>query len=155
MRTSLRHLGINDANYKVLKLLPLVYVAWAKGEIEPERQRRILHLGHNHFAIGEQGEKLLRAWMKERPSKAFFMEGLHDVLRLARSGDEWGFDVDELQRLLAHSEAIARTTAEAMDAPTSVTPEEDRALAEVARELRVDDGESWAALLRELDGAAA
>jgi hypothetical protein len=40
-----------------------------------------------------------------------------------------------------------------MDAPTSVTEAEERALAEIARELGVDDGESWAALLRELQAA--
>jgi hypothetical protein len=39
----------------------------------------------------------------------------------------------------------------AMDAPTAVTQSEERALATVARELGVEDGESWAALLRELD----
>ncbi len=56
---------------------------------------------------------------------------------------------------LASSEAIARKTAEAMDAPTAVTPAEEQALLEIARELRVDDGESWAALLRELQAPSA
>jgi hypothetical protein len=47
----------------------------------------------------------------------------------------------------------ARTTAAAMDVPTSVTETEERALAEIARELGVDNGESWAALVRELEKA--
>ena len=84
LQKTLKHLGIDDSNYKVLKLLPLVYVAWSSGSIS------------------------------------------------------------------AHAEAIARTTAEAMDVPTSVTAEEERALAEIARELDVDEGESWGALVREL-----
>ena len=83
------------------------------------------------------------------------MEGLHDVLLLARAPDEWAFDLAELRGLLAFSEAIARTTAEAMDAPTAVTPAEELALAEIARELQVDNGESWAALLRELQAPSA
>ena len=45
----------------------------------------------------------------------------------------------------------ARTTARAMDAPSSVTPAEERALAEIAQELGVEEGESWAALVRELE----
>lgn len=45
---------------------------------------------------------------------------------------------------------IARTTAEAMDAPSSVTPAEERALADIACELGIDNGESWGALVREL-----
>ena len=55
---------------------------------------------------------------------------------------------------MAYAEAIARTTAKAMDAPTSVTPAEERALANIARELGVDEGESWAALMRELEAGS-
>lgn len=150
LRSSLRYLGINDSNYKVLKLLPLIYVAWADGRIEPAQERRLIDLAHNHFKIGKSGEEILAGWIRERPTKRYFMEGLHDVLLLAAAPDEGEFDLDELQGLLSHAEAIARTTAQAMDAPTSVDPEEERALELIASELRVDDGESWAALMREL-----
>ena len=150
LRRTFHHLHIDDSNYKVLKLLPLVYVAWASGSISPEREQRLVDLAHNHFAIGDAGERILRGWLRKRPDRAYFMEGLHDLLLLARAPDEGEFDVSELPGLLAYSEAIARTTAEAMDAPTAVTPAEEQALVEIARELGVDDGESWAALLREL-----
>ena len=40
MERALKHLGIGASNYKVLKLLPLVYVAWANGTLTPERERR-------------------------------------------------------------------------------------------------------------------
>ena len=153
MRMTLRHLGINASNYKVLKLLPLVYVAWASGKISPVQEGRLVDLAHNHFAIGEAGERILRAWILQRPDADYFKEGLHDILRLAYAPDEWEFDVDELKGLLAHAEAIARTTAEALDAPTSVTESEELALADIARELGVNDGESWGALLRELKAA--
>lgn len=56
--------------------------------------------------------------------------------------------------MLAYSEAIARTTAEALDAPTSVTEGEELALADVARELAIERGESWGALMRELKAAS-
>lgn len=150
MRASLRHLGINDSNYKVLKLLPLIYVAWADGRVEPAQERRLLDLAHNHFRIGREGEELLRLWISERPTKEYFQEGLHDILLLAHAPDDWTFDVDELQGLLAHAEAIARTTANAMDAPTAVDADEEEALKVIARELGVDDGKSWAALMTEL-----
>ena len=79
------------------------------------------------------------------------MDGLHEIFLLAHTPDEWGFDLeDELQGLLAHAEAIARTTAEAMDQPTAVTAAEEAALADIARELQVDDGETWAKLVGEL-----
>jgi hypothetical protein len=150
MQKTLGHLGINASNYKVLKLLPLVYVAWASGRITPLREERLVDLAHNHFAIGEDGERILRGWISEHPGTAYFKEGLHDILRLAQASDELEFDVDELPGLLAYAEAIARTTAEALDAPTSVTEGEEWALAEIAHELGIEQGESWGALVREL-----
>ena len=147
---SLRHLGIDRNNYKVLKLLPLIYVAWVKGEIEPGRKERIVKLAHDHFAIGPRGEEVLRGWLARKPSKEYFMEGLHEIFLLAHTPDEWGIELDELPGLLAHAEAIARTTAQSMDQPTAVTPDEEAALSDIARELQVDDGESWAALMCEL-----
>jgi len=154
MQKTLKHLDVGPASYKVLKLLPLVYVAWAEGKLTPERAIRLIDLAHNHFQIGADGERVLRGWLAHRPDTAYFREGLHDILLLAYAPDEWGFDVDELPGLLAHAEAIARTTARAMDAPTAVSPMEDRALSEIARELGVDRGESWSALMRELDPRA-
>jgi hypothetical protein len=155
MHRALKHLGIEDTNYKVLKLLPLVYVAWASGTLTPERAERLIDLAHNHFEIGEGGERILRGWLRERPGKDYIMEGLHDLLLLSYMPDEWEFDVDELPGLLAHAEAIARTTARAMDAPTSVTPAEEHALAIIAAELGVEEGESWAALIRDLEAKRA
>jgi len=49
-----------------------------------------------------------------------------------------------------YAERIARSTADALDQPTSVTAEEEDALVEIARELHIDRGESWSELLREL-----
>jgi hypothetical protein len=148
--TGLHHLGLKDANYKVLKLLPLVYVAWSNGAIAPEQETRIVELAHRHFQIGEWGEKILRAWLQERPSPEYFHQGLHELLLLSQAPDEWGFDVDELPGLLAHAEAIARTSARAMDAPEVTSESEEQALRELAAELGIDNGESWAELLMDL-----
>ena len=154
MRASLKHLGINDSNYRVLKLLPLVYVAWSNGTIEPAEQE-LLELAHRYFQIGGQGEKILKKWIAKRPTAEYFREGLHDVLLLAYAPDEWEFTVDELPGLLAHAEAIARASAEMMGVEPSVNPDEEQALRTVAAELGVDDGESWAALLAELNAPIA
>ena len=154
MHRTLHHLGIKASNYKVLKLLPLIYVAWTSGTISPERKERLVDLAHNHFAIGKDGENVLRRWLEHRPDAAYIKEGLHDILRLAYAPDEWEFNVDELRGLLAYSEAIARTTAEALDAPASVTPAEEQALADIAAELGIEDGKSWGTLIRELGVAS-
>jgi hypothetical protein len=69
---------------------------------------------------------------------------------LARAEDDLEIDFSELPALLSYAEAIARSTAKALDQPTSVSPGEEAALEEVARELHIDHGESWAKLLAEL-----
>ncbi len=149
----MRQLGIDRSNYKVLKLLPLVYVAWANGAIEDVRRGRIVNIAHNRFSIGEAGEAVLRGWLEAKPTRAYFDEGLQELRRLARAPDEWEFELDELQVLVAHAEAIARTTASAMDQPTSVTEAEEVALADVTRALGVDEGETWSRLVGELGDA--
>ena len=150
MKASLGHLGVTNSNYRVLKLLPLVYVAWSNGTIDATEQERLLELAHRHFQIGEQGEKILKGWMTKRPTTDYFREGLHDIMFLAHAPDDWEFSVEELPGLLMHAEAIARASAEAMGVEFSVQPEEEQALRTVAEELGVDDGESWAALLAEI-----
>lgn len=150
MRASLKHLKLDDSNYKVLKLLPLVYVAWANGRISPAQEERLVSLAHDHFEIGKRGEELLRNWIAKRPTTEYIQEGLHDILLLAYAPDEWGFEVDELQGLLTHAEEIARLSAGALGSPSDVGQKEQQALHELAAELGVDDGESWAELLAEL-----
>ena len=150
LRRSLRHLGLNDSNYRVLKLLPLVYVAWANGRLDLGQEERLVQLAHDHFHVGKGGEALLRKWIAECPTVEYLQEGLQEIITLSLTPDEWGFDLDELQGLLTHAEAIARTCAEAMDVPTAIDPQERQALKEIASELGVDDGESWAELVEEL-----
>ncbi len=150
LRASLKHLKLDDSNYKVLKLLPLVYVAWSNGRMDAAQEERIIELAHDHFEIGRRGEELLRTWINERPTTEYIKEGLHDILLLAHAPDEWGFEVDELQGLISHAEQMAHLSASALNVESPVDDREKRALEEIARELDVDDGETWSELLAEL-----
>jgi hypothetical protein len=116
----------------------------SRGDVD-ERQEL-----QDNFHIGADGERILQGWLDRRPEKAYFQEGLRDIVRLAYAPDEWKFDVDDLRGLLAHAAAIARTTATAMDEPTAPSEADERALADLARELGIDNVETWGALVREL-----
>ena len=151
VKKDLLALGIDPENYRVLKLLPLVYVAWADGRMENVERERIVALARDHFRIGESGAQLLEYWLAAPLPPGYVERGLRDLLTLAFSPEEFEIDVDDLPQLLAYAEAIARTTAAALDAPWAISQDEEAALAQVARLLRVDNGMSWAALLRELD----
>ena len=97
---------------------------------------------------------VLEGWLTKRPSKAYISEGLHDILLLAQASDDMEVDFSELPALLSYAEGIARSTAVALDHPGAVSVAADRALEEIARELHIDHGESWAQLLSELGQVA-
>jgi len=154
MRSSLEHLGISPRDYQVLKLLPLIYVAWADGKMELVKKDRILNYASQEYDLSPAGTAVLNRWLSERPTHEYIAEGLHDIYRLARAGDDTEVNFGELPAILSYAEAIARSTAEALDQPAAVSARADRALEEIARELHVDHGESWAKLLAELGSSA-
>ena len=151
MKKSLERLGIPVDDYRVLKLLPLIYVAWADGKMEHVKRERIHYFAAREYELSAAGVAVLERWLTEPPSHAYVTEGLHDILLLARANDDMEVDFSELPALLSYAEGIARSTAIALDHPDAVSKEADNALEEVARELGIDHGESWGKLLGELN----
>ena len=153
IKRSLSALGIDPDDYRVLKLLPLVFVAWADGTMEPIERDRLMCLARD-FHVSAGGVSLLEDWIRCPPSLAYIRRGMRHLLALALAPDEIELELEDLRDLLGHAEAIARTTSSAPDSPFAVGPDEERALAEIARTLHVDIGVSWASLLRELETSA-
>ena len=58
--TLLASMGVDEHNYRVLPLLPLVYVAWADNVIQDEERALIMDLAENRWSIGEEGALLLQ-----------------------------------------------------------------------------------------------
>jgi uncharacterized tellurite resistance protein B-like protein len=143
-------LGIARSDYRVLKLLPLIYVAWADGRMEQLERERIRSFASRHYDLSARAMAVLDRWLQKRPTHEYIEEGLRDIYRLALSSDDIEVDFSELPALLSYAEGVARSTAQALDQPSSVTPDEERALAEIAQTLHIDHGRSWAALLAEL-----
>jgi hypothetical protein len=143
-------LGIARSDYRVLKLLPLIYVAWADGKMEQLERERIRSFASRHYDLSAAAMAVLDRWLEKQPASEYIEEGLRDIYRLAVSADDIEVDFSELPALLSYAEGVARSTAQALDQPTSVSPEEERALDEIARALHIDHGRSWAALLAEL-----
>jgi len=150
LRNSLTHLGIKPEDYRVLKLLPLIYVAWADGKMDRVQKERIHLHAARRYELSAGAMAVLDHWLNHRPSHEYIAEGLRDILFLARAPDDMEVDFSELPALLAYAERIARSTADALDQPTAVSAEEEGALIEIARELHIDHGESWSELLKEL-----
>jgi hypothetical protein len=150
MKRSLDRLGIAPGDYRVLKLLPLIYVAWADGKMDRVKHERIHAFAAREYDLSAAGVAVLERWLTERPSHAYIAEGLHDIFLLATAEDDLEVDFSELPGLLAYAESIAGNTASALNQPEAGSSNAERALEEVARELHIDHGESWAKLLDEL-----
>jgi hypothetical protein len=130
--------------------LPLIYVAWADGTIEEEQQQRIHDFAMRNYELSPAGIAILKRWLSHRPTHEYIAEGLHDIYLLAQAEDDIEVDFSELPGLLSYAEAVGRSTARALDRPDGLSSKGDEALEEVARELHIDHGESWARLLAEL-----
>ncbi|HVU05961.1 MAG TPA: hypothetical protein VHE30_29630 [Polyangiaceae bacterium] len=143
-------LGVDGISHRVLKLLPLVYVAWADGTMENVERERIERLAKDTFRLGPSGLEILGRWLEAPPPTDFVREGIARLRLLAEDDPEPVIHGEELQELLGYAEWIARATAGAVDDPKAITPEEEVVLAELAQAFRLDNGTSWARLLSEL-----
>jgi uncharacterized tellurite resistance protein B-like protein len=150
LRRSLARLEISAADYRVLKLLPMIYVAWADGKMEQVERERIHSFAALAYDLSPAAAALLERWLTKCPSHEYIVEGLRDIYVSALAEDDADVDLSELPALLSYAEAIARSTAEALDQPSAVTEAEERALEEIARLLHVDHGASWARVLSDL-----
>jgi hypothetical protein len=150
MKRSLGHLGIPVADYRVLKLLPLIYVAWADGKMDLVKRERIHAFAAQEYDLSAAGAAVLERWLTQRPAPEYISEGLHDIFLLASAKDDMEVDFSELPGLLAYAERIADNTGTALNRDLKASACTERALEDVARELHIDHGESWATLLNEL-----
>jgi hypothetical protein len=149
MKRALLHLGIQPSDYRVLKLLPLVYVAWADGKMDAVKKERIHSFAVRHYDLSASGAAVLNRWLEQQPSHAYIAEALHDIFLLAQARDDLEIDFSELPGLLSYAETIA-TEAGTKLGQNHANPAAETALQEVAAELHIDHGESWAKLLDEL-----
>ena len=61
-------LGITPERAMVLRLTPLVFVAWAGGAIEPKEREAILRAAARHgLAVEEMAQEVLGDWLVRRP----------------------------------------------------------------------------------------
>jgi hypothetical protein len=68
MRRPLQYLGIPLKDYRVLKLLPLIYVAWADGKMELVEKERIHFFAARQYDLSAAGMAVLEHWLDVRPT---------------------------------------------------------------------------------------
>lgn len=66
-------LGLKSNTIAALSLVPLIYVAWADGEIQDNERTAILQGAHGKgLEQGTDGYELLQTWLKKKPSDDLF-----------------------------------------------------------------------------------
>lgn len=69
-------IGLNAETIELVRLLPMIHVAWADGEVQPEELAVIVELSD---AIGLQHADsltVLQGWLETKPQESFFQKGL-------------------------------------------------------------------------------
>ena len=94
---ALNVLGLNRETSKLLTLFPLLYVAWADGQLADEEMRKILEAAEDAgLSQGASGAVLLR-WLGSEPPAEFWTNGLYLVTVLL--GPDKSFDRHALLQL--------------------------------------------------------
>lgn len=78
-------LGINNDTMSALSLLPLVWVAWADGNVQPEERAAVLSAAsESGITEGTPAMALLSGWMKQKPSPEM-LEAWMDYVRALKA----------------------------------------------------------------------
>ena len=79
--------GVSDETYRAVQLIPLILVAWADGELDPNERRAVLQAAQgNSIAQGSASHSLLENWLQQNPKDLdtawfSFMESLIPILK--------------------------------------------------------------------------
>jgi hypothetical protein len=138
---ALKALGMDEASWRALPLLPLVQVAWADGAVQEAERELILRLSEERWAIGDEGRRLLRNWLHHPPSVEYSRRGQLALIALCdRSGSP--IRREGLADVLALALEVARA-AGGFFGFGAINAEEAIAIEEIAQALQIRHDRPW------------
>lgn len=149
----LRDLGLTPRNYEAIRVLPLVFVAWADHQLEEVERSCVLEFAHEKLQLNADALRLVEGWLSHPPSATSVQSGLSFLRKAADAPDELDFGTDEVLQLLWEAESLTRQVALLSGTPYDPPIEQQAATLELAETLGVDTGMPWLAMLRELGGS--
>jgi hypothetical protein len=134
--------------YRVLSLLPLVYVAWADGKIQREERKLILQIAAGRGMLENGGRETLERWLSVAPTPAELKTNLAILNELSRGRGEMAdsFDSDGLQLLLAWCQDVADAAGGMLGLVPARREPELVALKSIAAALDIRNAKGWQAL---------
>jgi tellurite resistance protein len=146
----LKELRVPRDAYRVVSLLPLVYVAWADGKVQSSERDLILRIARERGMLDHGGEDALAQWLSAPPSKQQLKADLAMLNELARSDRRLkeDFGADEEQLLLAWCQDVADAAGGLLGLKSARTEAETAALKVIAGALDMGNATQWRATLR-------
>lgn len=145
---AMEQLGVDREAYRVLGLLPLVYVAWADGKVQRAERETILRAAGELGWLADGGQAALERWLTERPTEAQLRTGiaLLNHLSKARAAGGEHFDADDLHHLLLLCKDVADSAGGFLGLGSAQSAEEVTALEAIAEALDIKNARGWKAL---------
>jgi tellurite resistance protein len=145
----LEQLRLPREAYRVVSMLPLVYVAWADGKVQKAERTMILDIARSRGLLEHGGDAALERWLEVRPGKAQLEADLGMLNELARSDEQLaaGYDADEEQLLLAWCQDVADAAGGLLGLRSARRAEETAALKTIAAALDLRGAKQWRAKL--------
>ena len=139
----LRRLGMDEASYRALPLLPLVQVAWADGIIQDAERDLILELAESRYRIGEEGQRVLRNWLHHPPSAGYAHRGRRVLLEMGGRAGFDGVTRHDLADVVAFAKKVAMAAGGSFGFGAISASEAD-AIDEIAQALDITGARPWA-----------
>jgi hypothetical protein len=143
----LKELGVPHEAYRIVSLLPLVYVAWADGKIQKPERTLIVGIARDRGLLAHGGQQALERWLDEPPSRSRLKADIAMLNELARSPHAADFDADEGQLLLAWCQDVADAAGGLLGLRSARRDEEADTLKTIAAVLDVHGAKQWRARL--------
>jgi hypothetical protein len=147
LETWLKELGVPHEAYRIVSLLPLVYVAWADGKIQKPERTLIVGIARDRGLLAHGGQEALERWLEEPPTRSQLKADIAMLNELARSPHAVDFDADEEQLLLAWCQDVADAAGGLLGLRAARRDAEADALKTIAAALDMRNAKQWRAKL--------
>ncbi|MCA9569225.1 MAG: FHA domain-containing protein [Myxococcales bacterium] len=131
----LNYLGIDEATFAVLALLPLVQVAWADGRVQDEERRLILEAAKKNWTLSADAMDLLTSWLVHPPGEEYLARGRRALVALAERDPNFNLEAGSLEDVVELSKQVARAAGGFMGF-RSIDASEAEILEEIAETLK-------------------
>ena len=142
---TLKKLGIDREDHKVLALLPLVHIAWADGKLQGAERDLIVQTAEKMGWLAGKGEEVLERWLTAPPFDEEVELGMELLKDMASTSGEIAdqYDADDLHHLLLLCEDVGRAAGRLFGLRDGRNADELKALEQVATALDVKSAKGW------------